>query len=111
METEREDGAQEAINRVLAAEREAAEAVRRCEQQAAALREETHTKARRLAERTDARIRRLRTRIEEQTAQQVAVLRVSAEELRSRPVLEDARRARLPQVVARLAARLTGETP
>src|SRR3990172_5552765 len=36
METEREDGAEEAINRVLAAEREAAEAVRRCEQQAVA---------------------------------------------------------------------------
>lgn len=111
METEREDGAEEAINRVLEAEREAAEAVRRCEQQAVALREETHAKARRLAERTDARIRRLRALIEEQTARQVAALRVSAEELRSRPVLEDARRARLPQVVARLAAWLTGEAP
>lgn len=104
-------GAEEAINRVLEAERRAGERVAGCEAQAAAELGAARERARRIAERTDTRITRLRTRCEQIVAVRVAQLKASAEAVRCQPLTEDERAAQLAAAVARLATRLSGGEP
>lgn len=101
----------DAISRVLEAERQAHERVARCEAEAAAHVETARTRVRRVVERTDARVSALRTRVERQVAERVTALRAEAEGIRGQPPEEDVRQAQLEAAVARLAARLTGESP
>lgn len=106
-----DDNPADAITRVLEAERQARDRVAHCEAEAAAHVEAARARARRVVERTDARASALRTRVEQQVAERVTALRAEAEGIRGQPPEEDARQAQLEAAVARLAARLTGETP
>ncbi len=106
-----DDHPADAIRRVLEAERQARDRVARCEAEAAAHVEAARARARRALERTDARMSALRARVEQRVAEQVVALRAEAGKIHSQPPEEDARQAQLEAAIARLAARLTGESP
>lgn len=110
MEATGEDNTEEAINRVLEAERRARDNVARCEAEAAARMSAARTRTRRVAERTDARMSLLRTRVEQQTAGQVAARRAGVAEIRRQPLSPETDAQRLQEAVARLAARLTDDS-
>jgi hypothetical protein len=105
----REEAADEAINRVLAAEREARERVSLAQAQAAKLVAQARLRARRIHERTDARVSRLRAACREWSAREVARRQEEARRILSSPVADDGRSGRLSTAVARLAAVLTGD--
>jgi vacuolar-type H+-ATPase subunit H len=100
-----------AINRVLEAERRARDNVARCQAAAAARISAARAQARRVVERTDARMSALRKRVERTVAERVAALRADAAEVHCLPLVEDARRAQLEAAIARVVARLGGESP
>ncbi len=100
-----------AINRVLEAEQRAREAIARCREEAAQRVTEARLRARRIEERADRRVSKLRAACQQWTAAQAAKLLAEAEELRSCPAIDEVRRARLDEVIRRLAAKLTGGGP
>jgi hypothetical protein len=104
-----EDDSEQAINRVLEAERAAGEMRSRCQNEAMASLEAARSRARHIHERADARIARVRAACEAHAAARVAELERAAQELLALPADEDERHARLEPAVDRLAAALTGE--
>ena len=101
------ESAEAAMNRVLAAEQDAARAIEQCEREADAILQDARQRARRIASRTDERIalinQRIRQRLQKQLAEAERQARRSEQE-----DADDSRTARLDEVVAGLAARLTG---
>lgn len=101
------ESAEAAMNRVLAAEQDAARAIEQCEREADAILQDARQRARRIASRTDERIalinQRIRQRLQKQLAEAERQARRSEHE-----DADDSRTARLDEVVAGLAARLTG---
>ena len=99
--------AEAAMNRVLTAEQDAARAIEQCEREADAILQAARQRARRIASRTDERItlinQRIRQRLQKQLAEAERQARRSEHE-----DADDSRTARLDEVVAGLAARLTG---
>lgn len=100
--------AQQAIERVLEAEREARAAVEDCEAQAARLVAEARQGARRIAERADARIDALRAAARTRFAAERA--RLNAEGQRVAPMAPQTE-VRMAAAVEELAARLSGGAP
>lgn len=103
-----EERAENAINRVLEAEQKAREAIARCRSDAARHVTDARLRARRIEERADRRVSKLRAACQQWTGAQAARLLAEAEELRSCPAVDEVRRARLDDVIRRLAAELTG---
>ncbi len=103
-----EDKAEEAINRVLAAEQRAREDIARCEAQAREIVEAARAQARRIEERNDVRVIKLRAACQQWIAARTGELQRTAEEVRARPAGEDERHGRLAAAAERLAALLTG---
>ncbi|MDH3309654.1 MAG: hypothetical protein OEM48_00985 [Gammaproteobacteria bacterium] len=104
----REDSADEAINRVLAAEQEALKGVAHAEQQAVELIAKARLHARHIEERADARSSKLRVRCRTWVAREVAARRSKAEQVLACPVEADDRQQKLRVAIARLAVELTG---
>lgn len=100
--------AQDAIERVLEAERDARAAVSVCQEQAARIVAEARLHARRIAERADARIDALRAASRARLAGELARLDAEAQALAARPIAPETQR-RMEAAVDGLAARLTGE--
>ena len=105
-----EPAAQEAIERVLEAERDARAAVSVCEEQAARTVAEARLHARRVAERADARIDAMRAAARSRLAADLARLDAEARALTARPIPPETQ-ARMEAAVQGLAARLSGEVP
>jgi F0F1-type ATP synthase membrane subunit b/b' len=105
-----EEAVEDAMRRVLEAERRARDAVAGCEQEAARTLDEARARARRIAERADARVQALHVRCADSLARELARLRATAKSLCS-PELDPSRLARLDGAVQALAAQLGGEAP
>ena len=101
------DTAESAMNHVLEAEQDAARAVSKCESEASALLQAAHQRARRIAIRTDERITLINQRTRQRLQQQLAEAERQARRA-EHECAHDRRTARLDEVVAGLAARLTG---
>lgn len=101
--------AEDAIGRVLEAERDAQAAVTLCQEQGAGIVADARLRARRIAERADARIDAMRAASQARVAAEVARLDAEAQALAARPVPAD-RQRRLEAAVDSLAARLTADT-
>ncbi len=100
-----------AMNRVLAAEREAEQAVADCERQAQALLQAAYARAQRIAGRADQRISLLRMRCGDRVSRQIEAMERDerAAPQASSPDYPDA--ARLAAIVEQLAAELSGDAP
>lgn len=98
----------EAIDRVLSAEREARAAVEECRKQAHRRLSQARAQARRILERGDVRINGLHTRSERTVARTIAALKTETKGLSQEPALDDIQLARLADVVRALAAEITG---
>lgn len=105
----REDAADEAINRVLAAEQDALSAVAHAKQQATELIAEARLRARRIEVRADTRSSELRVRCRAWAAREVAARRAEAEQVLACPIEGDERQQKLREAIARLVAELTGD--
>lgn len=101
--------AEAAMNRVLAAEKDAARAIEQCEHEADAVLQAARQRARRIAGRTDERITLINQRTRQRLQQQLTEAKRQARRA-ERERAHDGRTARVDEVVARLAARLTGGT-
>ncbi|MEO6319669.1 MAG: hypothetical protein ABIR56_03330 [Polaromonas sp.] len=101
--------AEDAIERVLEAERDALATVSLCQEQAARIVAEARLRARRIAERADARIDAMRAASQASVAAEVARLDAEAQALAARSVPAE-RQRRLEAAVDSLAARLTANT-
>lgn len=100
-----------AIERILAAEREAREAVASCERTASAIVDEARQRASRIAERTTARIAAARGRVAVRVADAVKHYETEAAALRTTAEIDQEADKILGQAVAAVAAELTGEAP
>jgi hypothetical protein len=98
---------EQAIARVLEAERAARIAVAEAQSEAAAMADRARAAARAIGERTERRIIRIRARFEERIAAEVAALERAAAGLNVNSAFEQADRAPLARAVAMLAAELT----
>lgn len=103
-----EPTAQQAIERVLEAEREARAAVEACEAQGTRIVAEARQSARRIAERADARIDAMRSAARAGLAAQLARLNAEAQVV---AVIAPETQARMAAAVEAMAARLSGGTP
>lgn len=103
-----DESSDDAINQVLAAEQQARAALAAAREAASASVAEARLRARRIEQRADARITRLRSACQRWVAGRSAELNQQAEALRTAPTEDAARRARLAEAAARLAAELTG---
>ncbi len=101
--------ADDAINQVLRAERQAQQAVAQCEQQAAQLVADARLRAKRAQEGAEQRLHILRERMRANTAQQIAALDSAAKALPQRAQPDATAHAKLEQAVVALAAILSGE--
>lgn len=103
------DEAEQAVARVLDAERGARDEVARCERQAARLVAEARQRVAGLHERTGARIERLRERMALTAERRLSGLRAEQEELALEPRPDAATLERLDAAIALLAAEIAGE--
>ncbi len=97
---------EDAMNRALAAEREAAEAILQCERESEQRISDARTQARQVAERTDARISRLQERCSVATRQRADALLSEGDRIKTSHSLER-RGELLEQAVRQLAEELT----
>jgi vacuolar-type H+-ATPase subunit H len=96
-----------AVNRVLAAERDAAQAVERCRREAQVLVEQGRQRARRVLDRAEARIARAHATSDRSLEMRLAEIRAASASLAGRPLVEEADLARVQDAVPRLAAELS----
>ncbi len=101
--------AEEAINRVLAAERRAREAIAGCEAQGKRVVEDARGRAKRIAQRTEARIAKLRDRCDVTMRERMAALDAAGEAESADLELDQTKLSRLEAAVRLVAARLTGK--
>ncbi len=99
---------EEAMNRVLGAERDAKAAITQCEAQAAATVEQVRQQARRIAERTDRRISRLHTNCELSAARRIDLLLRQERSADAERIAPPHEQEVLAAAVERLTALLTG---
>jgi cell division septum initiation protein DivIVA len=97
-----------AINRVLAAERAAAEALETCRKEAQAIVEQGRRTARRVLDRADDRSRAVHALADRSLERRLAEIRAESARLSERPLVDDDDLARVRDVVPRLVAELTG---
>jgi len=102
------DSVDEAIRRVLSAEREARLAVEECRRQAHRRLSQARAAARRILAQGDERIDGLHARCERTVARTIAALKAETKGLYQEPVLDDVQLARLADAVRALAAEITG---
>ena len=101
--------AEQAINRVLAAERAAREAIAGCEAQGKRLVEDARGRAKRIGERTEVRIAKLRDRCDVTMRERMTALDAAGEAENADLELDQTKLSRLEAAVRLLAAKLTGE--
>jgi vacuolar-type H+-ATPase subunit H len=104
----RDEAVEEAINRVLKAERDARQAVALCREQAAGLINEARARGRRVSERADARIDAMRAACRCKVSAKLAGLEAQAEALSNQRASAELVAA-LEGAVQVLVKRLTGE--
>ncbi len=100
--------AEEAIERVLEAERLGREAVARCEAQAAEILNAARAAARRIADRTDDRLSATHVMCMESTGRKIIALEEAEQRLAEQPVLDEAGLKRARNAARVLAALLSG---
>ncbi len=105
------ENVEEAMNRVLQAEREAEQAIADCEYEARQILQAAHQRVKRIADRTDERIALIQQRLAQRVRAQVRALERAerAERHASSPYALD--EAALAAVVQEVAAELTGNRP
>lgn len=103
-----ETSVDQAIERVLAAEREANKAIEECRQQARSLASRARARSRRILERADERIGGLRARSDPTVNKTIAELEAQMHGLSGEPTLDDEQLARVERGVRILAAEITG---
>jgi vacuolar-type H+-ATPase subunit H len=101
--------AEQAINRVLAAERRAREAIAGCEAEGKRLVEDARGRVKRIGQRTEARIAKLRDRCDVTMRERMAALDAAGEAENADLELDQAKLSRLETAVRLLAERLTGK--
>jgi vacuolar-type H+-ATPase subunit H len=100
-----------AINRVLAAERAAAEAVGECRREAQSLVEQGRLGSRRILERAEERTARVHRLADRSLERRLAEIRAESASYSERPLVDESDLARVRDVVLRLAADLGGGEP
>lgn len=98
----------QAINRVLAGERDARRAVEKCRLEARSLVTDARAQARHILERADARIGALHAHCVLTADQAVEALRTETEAIPLQPSVSTEQDGRLDEVLRRLAAELSG---
>jgi hypothetical protein len=97
-----------AMNRVLAAEREAEQAVAACERQAQALLQAAYARARRIATRADERLSLLRMHCNDHISRQIEVMERTDEQVAQQESSQKPQEAaRIAVIVEQLAAELS----
>lgn len=100
--------AEDAVSRVLEAERVARLQVTQCEAEAAHLVAEANAKAQALRDRTAARVERLSARMTAQAQQRLAQIHTERERLASETGADPATLARLHAAIGKLVAEIAG---
>ena len=104
------DMVEQAMNRVLQAEREAEQAIADCEQQARQILQAAEQRVKRIADRTDERITLLQLRLAQKIKAHIDALERADRRSQREPSLYDPGAAELASVVQEVAADLTGNT-